>query len=79
MIRRIAMLCLMLCLAIFLFYASRYWPFRFWGRDALFGLPPQGALVGQWVRGTSLAPFELLIWGLGSILILTGLQKIFER
>lgn len=79
MTRRVLLLILMVCTCILLFYASRYWPLRLWGGDEFFGLPPQGGLVRQWLRGTDFAPFELLIWGTGSFLILTGLQKLFER
>ena len=64
-----------------LFYVSRFWEFRWWGRDGLFGwdaLRPQGDLVSQWVRGTDLAPFELLLWGVGAFLVLTVLQKVYD-
>ncbi|KIC48375.1 hypothetical protein [Tateyamaria sp. ANG-S1] len=64
-----------------LFYVSRFWDFRLWPRDGLFGieaLRPQGGLVGQWLRGTDLAPFELLIWAIGAFLILTLLQKLYD-
>ncbi|WP_299295508.1 hypothetical protein [uncultured Tateyamaria sp.] len=64
-----------------LFYVSRFWDFRLWSRDGLFGieaLRPQGGLVGQWVRGTDLAPFELLIWAVGAFLVLTALQKLYD-
>lgn len=63
------------------FYLSRFWHLRLWGREGLFGqdaLRPQGGLVGQWVRGTDFAPFELLIWVIGVFLVLTALQKIFD-
>ncbi|MEM8851717.1 MAG: hypothetical protein AAGE03_17000 [Pseudomonadota bacterium] len=79
MTRRVLTLGLMICVVIVLFYASRYWPLRLWGRNEFFGLPPQGGLIRQWLRGTQFAPFELLIWGIGSFLILTGLQKLLER
>ncbi|MEM7489500.1 MAG: hypothetical protein AAF390_10290 [Pseudomonadota bacterium] len=79
MIRRgIGLMVAALAFAV-LFYASRYWPLRLWERGEMFGLPPQGGLVGQWVRGTPLAPFELILWGIGSILVLTGLRKLLER
>lgn len=64
-----------------LYYVSRFWSFRLWGRDGLFGieeLRPQGGLVGRWLRGTDFAPFELLIWAVGAFLLLTALQKLFD-
>ena len=67
--------------AAILFYVSRFWDFRLWSRDGLFGveaLRPQGGLVGQWVRGTDLAPFELLIWAVGAFILLTVLQKLYD-
>ena len=79
MIRRVALLILMAFVALAIFYLSRYWPVRLWERGEMFGLPPQGGLLRQWLRGTPLAPFELILWGLGAFLILTGLQKILER
>ena len=68
-------------LAAILYYVSRFWTFRLWPRDGLFGidaLRPQGGLVGQWVRGTDLAPFELLIWAVGAFLLLTVIQKLYD-
>ena len=64
-----------------LLYVSRFWAFNLWDRPGLFGwkeLTPKGGLVARWVRGTELAPFELLIWALGAFLVLTILQKIFD-
>ena len=68
-------------MAVVFFYLSRFWYLRLWGREGLFGqdaLRPQGGLVGQWVRGTDFAPFELLIWVIGVFLVLTALQKIYD-
>ncbi len=67
--------------AAVLFYVSRFWYLRLWPRDGLFGvdaLRPQGGLVGQWLRGTDFAPFELLIWAVGAFLVLTVLQKLYD-
>ncbi|MEM6578657.1 MAG: hypothetical protein AAF678_09200 [Pseudomonadota bacterium] len=82
MIRRIVFLLIMGVVAFALFYISRFWDFRLWGREGLFGiemLRPQGGLLAFWLRGTPLAPYELLIWTVGSFLILTGLQNLFDR
>ena len=64
-----------------LLYVSRFWFVRLWPRDGLFGieaLRPQGGLLARWLRGTDLAPFELLIWAIGVFLVLTALQKLFD-
>lgn len=65
-----------------LFYVSRFWDFRLWQRDGLFGieaLRPQGGLLARWLRGTDAAPFELLIWAIGVFGILTVAQRIYDR
>lgn len=80
--KRIVWLTLAAFVAAILFYVSRFWSFSLWPRDGLFGieaLRPQGGLVGQWVRGTDFAPFELLIWAVGAFLVLTWLQKLYDR
>lgn len=59
-----------------LFYVSRFWEFRLWGRGDLYGLRPQGGYVGQWLRGTDFAPFELLIWGIGVFAVLSVVQML---
>ncbi|WP_415921006.1 hypothetical protein [Tateyamaria sp. SN6-1] len=79
--RRVVWMILVAFVAAALFYVSRFWSLRLWPRDGLFGveaLRPQGGLVGQWVRGTDFAPFELLIWAVGAFLVLTVLQKLYD-
>ncbi|MEL6620769.1 MAG: hypothetical protein AAFY39_09045 [Pseudomonadota bacterium] len=79
--KRIVWLTVAAVTAAILFYVSRFWDFRLWSRDGLFGveaLRPQGGQVGQWVRGTDLAPFELLIWAVGAFILLTVLQKLYD-
>jgi len=81
MIRRLLSLLIIASVALVLFYISRFWDFRLWGREGLFGiemLRPQGGLLAVWLRGTVLAPYELLVWTVGSFLILTGVQKGFD-
>lgn len=82
MMRRLMSLLTVAAVGGALFYVSRFWDFQFWGREGLFGieaLPPQGGLLARWLRGTELAPFELLIWAIGVFLILTLTQKLFDR
>ena len=81
MVRVLAILGVATLAAVF-FYLSRYWFLDLWPREGLFGLEalsPRGGLLGQWLRGTDLRPFELLIWAIGVILILTGLQNLLDR
>lgn len=80
--KRILWLIIMAVVAAILFYLSRFWYLSLWPRGGLFGveaLRPQGGLVGQWVRGTDFAPFELLIWAVGAFLVLTVLQKLYDK
>lgn len=80
--KRAVWLILMALLAAIAFYLSRFWTLRLWDRDGLLGwdaLRPQGSLLGRWLRGTEAAPFELLIWAVAVFLILTALQKLYDR
>ena len=82
MTRRILGLGVVALLTIVAVYLSRFWTLRLWGRDGLFGweaLRPQGNLLGRWLRGTDFAPFELLIWAIGVFVILTWVQKLYDR
>lgn len=80
--KRAIWLALIALLALIGFYLSRFWTLRLWGREGLFGwdaLRPQGGLLGRWLRGTDLAPFELLIWAVGVFFALTLLQRLYDR
>jgi hypothetical protein len=82
MIKRILALLIVCVTALILFYLSRFWIFEWWGREGLFGireLRPQGGLLGRWLRGTPLAPFELLIWACGSFYVFTLLERLLAR
>lgn len=82
MIRRIVLLAVTALLAAALFYVSRFWFLSLWPRSGLFGvdaLRPQGGLVAQWLRGTDLAPFELLVWAILAFLVLSAAQALFSR
>lgn len=82
MIRRGVSLALVLLTGTALFYISRFWDFRLWGREGLFGieaLRPQGGLLAVWLRGTPLAPYELLVWGALCFAVLTLLERLLAR
>ena len=81
MIRRALSLLLVLLTGMILFYISRFWDFRWWGREGLFGIDwirPQGGLLATWLRGTNFAVYELLIWGLLCVLVLTLLDRLLR-
>ena len=80
--KRLVWMAIVVFVAAVFFYLSRFWTLSLWPRSGLFGieaLRPQGSLVGQWLRGTDFAPFELLIWAIGAFLVLTVLQKLYDR
>lgn len=82
MTRRVLYLLLAAVIGIVALYLSRFWIFEFWGREGLFeieALRPAGGIVGQWLRGTMLAPFELLIWMVGLFLSLSVVQRLLDR
>jgi len=70
---------LIICLAaIVLLYMSRFWPIELWSRRSFLGelgLRPNGGMLGHWLRGTSLAQFDILIWGVISFLVLSLLDR----
>ncbi|MGB0913631.1 MAG: hypothetical protein ACPGSW_08575 [Phaeobacter italicus] len=79
--RFFSLACVAALTALFL-YLSRFWFLSLWPRSGLFGLEalrPQGGLLGRWLRGTEAAPYELLIWAVGCFLVLTLVQKFFDR
>ena len=80
--KRLIWMAIVIAVAAVLLYLSRFWSLSLWSRSGLFGieaLRPQGGLVDQWLRGTDFAPFELLIWAVGVFLVLTVLQKLYDR
>ena len=83
MLGRVAGAAGVLVLTLIVFYLSRYWfPTDLWPRDGLLGLEifsPRGGLVRNWLRGTPLAPFELLLWAIGVVLLLSALQSLLDR
>lgn len=82
MARRLIWMAIAIALTIVAAYLSRFWIFRWWGREGLFGfedLRPGGGLLARWLRGTDFAPFELLIWVLAVFAVLTLVQNIANR
>lgn len=80
--RKIIALSIVAVTGFILLYISRFWLFTLWERPGLLefqALPPQGGLLRTWLRGTDLIPFELMIWAMGGFIILTGLEKFFDR
>ena len=41
--------------------------------------PLRWDFLGRWLRGTPLAPIELMIWACGAFVILTWLERLFAR
>ncbi|SLN10386.1 hypothetical protein ROJ8625_00208 [Roseivivax jejudonensis] len=81
MIRHLPATTLTLLAGACIFYVSRFWTLRLWS-GGLFGieaLPAQGGLTARWLRGTPLAPYELIIWLVGGVLMLTVLEALISR
>lgn len=72
---------IVVCIAVALFYISRFWPFDLWTRQswlAQLGLRPQGGLLQVWLRGTPFAQFELIIWAVASFVVLSWTEKLVQ-
>ncbi len=79
MIRRLLGLCAAALVGAVLLYLSPFWIFVLWGREGLFGvseLRPGGDLLSRWLRGTALAPFDVLIWVVCVFLTLTWSERV---
>ena len=79
---RVLGLILAFLLAVILIYISRFWVFDLWPREGLFGidyLRPEGDILRRELRGTFLAPYDLLIWVGGGFFVLTVMEKIWVR
>lgn len=73
---------LAIILTVVLLYISRFWIFDFWGREGLFGieyLRPGGDILRRELRGTPLAPYDLLVWVAAGFLTLTVLEKMWAK
>ncbi len=77
---RIIGLMLAILLAVIFLYISRFWIFDLWGREGLFGveyLRPGGDILRRELRGTPLAPYDLLVWVAGGFAVLSMLEKFW--
>ncbi len=82
MIWRILGLALAAMMGAILLYLSPFWPFELWDNEGLFGikgLRPGGDLLSWWLRGTLVAPFDILMWVAIVFLSLTWLQGGLDR
>ena len=80
--RRALSILIVLCVAIVLLYLSRFWPIELWGRRSPLGelgLRPGGGMVQVWLRGTPFAQFDLIIWAVGSFMVLSWTEKLVQR
>lgn len=78
--RRIFGPLLFLFLTLALAYISRFWPFRLWGPEPLFGvLPPGGDLWRSWMRMVGIGAYDLILWGLFAFALLTGVERLWTR
>ena len=70
-------------LAITALYLSRFWIWKApWDNGGLFGLgvlTPFGDRIRAWLGGTWLWEFDILIWGVGTILALSLMQIFASR
>ena len=82
-IRHLFGLALAVLLTAVALYMSRFWIWtNLWGNDGLFGakiVSRFGDLVQFWMRGTWLSEFNLIVWGCGTILVLSILHWIAAR
>ena len=66
-----------------LVYLSRFWIWAApWANDGLFGfkdLSPYGDVLRRWLSGTWFRDFDIIIWGLGAIVLLSLLQWLRAR
>ncbi len=79
---RIIGLILAILLAVIFLYISRFWIFDLWTREGLFGieyLRPGGDILRRELRGTPLAPYDLLVWVAGGFAVLSVCETIWTR
>lgn len=77
--RKILSICVTVVAGLALLYLSRFWPFELWPRNGVLaglGFRPGGDLVRFWVRGTQLAQFDFLIWGIVGFITLSVLEFV---
>ncbi len=80
---RLAGILTAITLTFVLLYLSRFWIWQApWSNDGLFAikaLSPRGDVVRQLLRGTQLSVFDVVIWFILAIALLSGLQWIYGR
>lgn len=80
--KRVLAIFIVVLVSVALLYLSRFWPFQLWsGRSPLgqLGLRPGGNMIAVWLRGTSLAQFDLILWGVGSFMVLSWTERLVQR
>ncbi|ETX13216.1 hypothetical protein OCH239_12905 [Roseivivax halodurans JCM 10272] len=76
--RRLVALSLAILGGVAVAFASRFWVLPLWS-GGLFGidaLPAEGGLVRRWLQGTPFAPFELIVWLAGGVLLLSATEAL---
>ena len=80
--KRIFGLLVSILLTFLLLYTSRFWIWQApWSNDGLFGikqLSPRGDVIRQFVRGTDLSVFDLLVWFAFAIFLLSFTQWLYD-
>ncbi len=76
-------------LAAALLYVSRFWTWRFWGNDGLFGQQALGPGGDQLRRGLGqgagalgvweLNAFDVLVWALAIFVVLSLIQWLWDK
>lgn len=80
--RRAAGILLALILLAGLAYVSRFWVFDLWGQGGLLGLGALrsgGDLWRGWMNALGLGAYDILLWGVAGFLLLSVVQKIWDR
>lgn len=70
-------------ISVALIYLSRFWIWTApWSNDGLLGIKdvsPYGDVLRRWLSGTWFRDFDIVIWGLAAIVLLSLLQWLRAR